>query len=961
MLIAAGGTLQLKSRPPREKLILTIDQFFTALAEVHHSNAAGVVLSGMESDGTAGLKAIKDQGGITFAQLPASAAFPDMPQHAADAAAADFVLPPEQIPGKLIKLQESFHYFSPDEEDQQDNAIEEGFRQILTMLLVSAGADFSFYKQSTIRRRIVRRMVILKLENIPTYLQFIKSNRPELDLLFQDLLIPVSSFFRDPVAYGNLKENVFPEMLNNKSVNAPLRIWVAGCSTGQEPYSIAISLFEYLSESAAQLKIQIFASDISERAIKKARSGMYSKKELDGISEFRLNQFFNKLDGQYQVSKAIRDMCVFAVHNMLKDPPFAKMDLISCRNVLIYFQPFLQKKALTIFHYALNDKSILWLGKSETAGQRGELFISFKKSDKFYTRKSLPGKLKDMLLKNNEKIISNENHLARKKEGKTDDFQKIANDILLAKYTPAGVIVNDQFDIVQVRGSTGTFLAPLPGKASFNIFKMAKDGLAFELRNALHKARKSQNTIIKERIVLNAGHKQISIEVIPLVNAIEPHFMILFREDAAVSFSTAPAILTKSGKARRDENKSGIRQLERELEHAHEDMRSLTEEQESANEELQSSNEELLSGSEELQSLNEELETSREEIQSTNEELVTVNQELYESNAELDLNRKFAEATIAVLHEPLIVIDKNAKIGSANNAFYKTFQLTEEETLGKFLFQLQNNAWDIPELKAALNQIKDVGEKMIEVEITFELLGFGERVVIFNMQPLNRANGEKLTVLALNDVTLLREKNLKENVNAIVNAQQEERRRIAEVLHNELGQLLSMAKLKIPSVHNEAAGLVNQAITKVRTLSYELVPPVLEEFGLEAAVKDMIAPQLNDANIEFTLVITGLKKRIDPVMEITAYRIVQELLNNVVKHAKSTRLELKIACIANNISISLIDNGIGFPEREDKQDKKGFGLMYISGRVHLLHGKINITSEKQQGTKVLIDLPLEKR
>ena len=766
ILVATDGVLKLSPRSAKGSLNLPIDIFFSSLAEVHQAQAIGVVLSGTGADGTAGLKDIKDQGGLTIAQDPASAGYDGMPQSAIDAGIVDFILIPEKISQKLMELRQSFTLASSDgAASEKDKINDAGFRQILSLLKVRVGVDFNFYKQTTVRRRIIRRMIMLQLETITEYLDYLKKNKPELDILFQDLLIPVTSFFRDPTTFDTLCDTGFPEIIENKPAGTPLRFWIAGCSTGQEAYSIAICLHEYLNDHISSGKVQIFATDLSEKAIKKARTGIYSKKELEGMSDNRLQQFFIKADGQYQVKKPVRDMCIFAVHNFLKDPPFAKMNFISCRNVLIYLEPFLQKKALTLFHYALNDKGILLLGKSETTGNASDMFITFGKKDKFFAKKNLPGTFINVTTEKSETAFTDKNFFMRSKEGKTQDFQKNADDILLQKYTPVGVVVNDQFDIVQFRGATGEYLEPSPGKPSLNVLKMAREGLSFEIRNALHKAKTTREPFIKEGIPINEGNKLVTIEVVPLLNTIDLHFLILFRSSPAIAEGVDLATaLPGNGDSPNGAfqnpplggGRAGLRilQLEKELAQAREDMRSITEEQEAANEELQSSNEELLSGSEELQSLNEEMETSKEEMQSTNEELITVNQELYDRNEELNQSRRFAEATLAVLHEPLLVLDKNFLIKSANASFYKTFQLTEDETLGKNLFQLQDNGWEITGLRKELVKIHKEKEKMIEVEIDFSFPVVGERTICFNIQPINRESGEQLILLALNDITL---------------------------------------------------------------------------------------------------------------------------------------------------------------------------------------------------------------
>ncbi|MEO6869020.1 MAG: chemotaxis protein CheB, partial [Ginsengibacter sp.] len=703
MLTASDGILHLGSRTDKKKNNLAIDVFFSSLAEVHGAQSIGVILSGTGTDGTAGLENIKNYGGITFAQDAETAAYNAMPQSAIDAGIVDFVLSPEKIVTKLVELQQTYNNLSLVNSTEADKINEEGFRRVLAMIRMRLGVDFNFYKQSTIRRRIIRRIAILKLNTIEDYQKHLKKDATELDLLFQDLLIQVTSFFRDPEAYDVLCNKILPEIIKIKSNDNVLRIWVPGCASGQEAYSIAICLNDFLSNYPIPVKVKIFGTDISEKAIAKARNGVYSKAEIEGVSDSRLKEFFNKTDGHYQLTKQIRDMCIFAVHNFLKDPPFAKMNLISCRNVLIYLEPFLQKKSFTLFHYALMEKGFLLLGKSESVGIMSELFNDFDKKNKFFVRKSTPGRFMNVLSGRNETALTNKNFFFRDKKDKTDDYQKSADEILLSKYTPAGVVVNSQFDIVQFRGSTGAYLEASPGKASLDVLKMAREGLGFEIRNGLQKAKSTGEPFVKHGLPIQKGKKVISIEVIPLLDTIDLHYLILFRDQTpenSIDEEESENGIKPQGAKQREKSKKDLKsvridQLEKELAQARKDMLRITEEQEAANEELQSSNEELLSGSEELQSLNEELETSKEELQSTNEELITINQELYDRIDQLNKARKFSDSIISVLHEPLLVLDRSFIIKRANEAFYKTFRLSESQTLGKILFELQDNTWAI--------------------------------------------------------------------------------------------------------------------------------------------------------------------------------------------------------------------------------------------------------------------------
>jgi two-component system, chemotaxis family, CheB/CheR fusion protein len=760
-LTAFDGRLQLSPRPPKDKKNMPIDVFFTSLAEVHQEQAIGVVLSGSAADGTLGLKQIKDHGGLTFVQDPQSATFGGMPQSAIDADVADFVLPPEQIAlqlGALTKtLRNGLIEESPDGQPDKKDA----FKELLYLLRIRKGTDFTYYKQTTIQRRIVRRMGLNKIEGIADYIRYFKENIAEQELLYQDLLIPVTGFFRDPQAYETLSESVFPLLFKGREFGSPVRIWIAGCATGEEPYSIAMSLHEWLGERIADRKIQIFASDVSEVSVSRARGGVYSKREVAGLSEERLHRFFVKINGSFQINKSIRDMCIFARHNFLKDPPFAKMDLISCRNVLIYMESFLQKKALTTFHYALNENGYLLLGKSETVSPASDLFVAFRKADKLYSRKSVPAKISPVAVDLIDRASTNKPDQPGSRPGR-DDFQKSADELLLARYTPSGVVINEQMDILQFRGSTGAWLEPPPGKPSLNVLRMAREGLSFELRNALSKAKANNKAETKEHIPVQVlgVQKRVTLEVIPLPNTVEPYYLILFRDELPVS-ETKVAADGLSSPAERQNNAESehIEQLERELAQLREDMKAITEDQDAANEELQSTNEELLSGSEELQSLNEELETSKEEIQSTNEELTTLNQELFDRNDQLNLSRIYAESIVATIREPLIVLDRDMKVKTANPAWFKKFGALEEQTEGRLLYSLGNGQWDLPELRRMLENVRLMSEKITDFEIKYVMEGQGERVLLLNASRIFREdNAELMLLVAIEDVTETRKR-----------------------------------------------------------------------------------------------------------------------------------------------------------------------------------------------------------
>ncbi|MEP6750742.1 MAG: chemotaxis protein CheB, partial [Bacteroidota bacterium] len=772
MLVANDGVLELSPRPEksRNERNLPIDLFFTSLAEVHQSHAIGVVLSGTASDGTLGLKAIKEHGGITFAQDEASAAYEGMPHSAVLAGVVDFILPPGEIPNKLKEILGKV-ILNDDELQNISLPEEETIKQIFTLLRIRKGTDFTYYKQTTIRRRILRRMAINKKEDYSGYLNYLRNSKQEQDFLYQDLLIPVTSFFRDTKVFDNLCNTVFPAIIRDKTGSESVRIWIAGCSTGEEVYSIAVCFKELLDEQFpvnSHLRVQIFATDISEPAISKARAGIYSKNCVKGLSEKQLRDFFTKLNGDYHANKVIRDMCVFAVHNFLKDPPFSKIDFVSCRNVLIYMEPYLQKRALTTFHYALNNRAVLLLGKSETTGSVPDLFAALDKTNKLFTRNDTPGSFVHTVIQRSEEKTPGLNAKV-KRENSRNDFQKTADDIILNSYTPAGVVIDDAMNIVHFRGSTGNYLDPSPGKASLNLLKMAKEGLAFELRNILHKAKKENETVVKDNIPVkvNGSLQNITIEAIPLPNMTEPHYLILFRETFSPAKGKLAVVSSKVAAIRKNDEKDlRIKQLELELAQVRDDMRSITEDQETVNEELQSSNEELLSSSEEMQSLNEEMETSKEELQSTNEELTVVNQEMIGLNEQVTAARDYAEAIVATVHEPLLVLTKSLRIKSANDAFYKTFQVNVRETEGCLIYELGNRQWNIAALKDMLEHILPHKTKLQNFEVIHSFPHIGERIMRLNAREMMRGNeDEKLILLAIEDITesILAEKKIAES------------------------------------------------------------------------------------------------------------------------------------------------------------------------------------------------------
>jgi two-component system, chemotaxis family, CheB/CheR fusion protein len=645
-MVISRGFLQLLPREEARGQHRPIDFFLRSLAKDHGHRAIGVILSGTATDGTLGLEAIKAEGGITFAQ-DNTAQQSSMPQSAVASGCVDFVLPPDEIAREIGRIARH-PYVAPDR--RKAPAGEPDLSKILEILRKVKGVDFSLYKANTLYRRITRRMVLHKLQGLQDYARLLRKNPGEVEALYQDTLIKVTSFFRNPETFAALKARVLPKLFKNRSGQEPLRVWVPGCSTGEEAYSIAIAFAELAAARGSQLPVQVFATDLNEECIDKARAGVYSQNIAHDVSPERLQRFFAEVDGSYRISKPIRDMCVFARHNVLTDPPFSQIDLISCRNLLIYLEPALQQKLVPRLHYALKPAGFLLLGNSETIGSYRALFEAEDVKHKIYVRK--PG-THPVTLGQAAGLYQGRGALGHgpgrlQPAGAGTDVQTEADRILLARYAPPGVLVNAGLEILRFRGDTGPYLAPAPGKASLNLLRMAREGLLVTLRAAINRARKDSVPVREEgvRVKSDGGTWEVNLEVVPVKgsSAGEGGFLVLFEEPAPPPTSLprgnrgrvkAPKPRTRTAAGEEAAERENAR-LARELAATGEYLQSVIEQQEAANEELQSANEEVQSANEELQSINEELETSKEEIQSSNEELATVNDELQNRNLELN-------------------------------------------------------------------------------------------------------------------------------------------------------------------------------------------------------------------------------------------------------------------------------------------------------------------------------------
>jgi two-component system CheB/CheR fusion protein len=619
------GALHLLERIAPQGLHLPIDFFFRSLADDQQERSVGVILSGMGSDGTFGLRAIKEKGGGTFVQEPASSKFDGMPKSAMAAGMVDVVAPVEMLPGKILAYLQSTPLIAKSGLAKADKA-RSGLEKILILLRDQTGHDFSLYKNIAVYRRIERRMGIHQIDKIATYIRFLQENPQEVGLLFKELLIGVTGFFRDPGAWEKLKTEVIPAILTERPGRQALRAWVVGCATGEEAYSLAIVFKEALEQlkPALNISLQIFATDLDGDAIEKARAAVFPSNIASDVSPERLNKFFIQVEHGYRVSKSIREMVIFAPQNLIMDPPFTKIDLLSCRNLLIYLSPELQKGLLPLFHYSLNPGGVLLLGKSETVGEFTDLFAMLDDRARLYRRidsplRTKPVKFSSALLP----ALHAPEAATVSKPG--FNLQALADQLLLQKYSPAAVLVNERGDILYISGRTGKYLEPAAGKVNWNIFAMAREGLRYELDGAFQKALRQTDAVTIQNVgVRTNGEMQvvdITVQAIAEPAALRGSVMIVFT-DVAMAHE-----VKGSGKATRSSSVM-LMQMERELEQARQEaritrdeMQTFQEEARCANEEMQSMNEELQSTNEELQMLNHELSVKVNDLSRLNNDM----------------------------------------------------------------------------------------------------------------------------------------------------------------------------------------------------------------------------------------------------------------------------------------------------------------------------------------------------
>lgn len=930
---------------------LPVDFFFRSLARVQGNRAIGVILSGTASDGVAGMKAIKAEGGITFAQDSESAKYFGMPQSSIATGAVDFVLTPELIADHLARLAR-FPYLklrvtqkeTPPLARPREEA--DPRAQLFALLKRDFHVDFSEYKQSTVDRRIQRRLALHTLDNLKDYLAYIAAHPDELRALYQDMFIGVTSFFREPGFFQTLHKNVLPKLLKNRPSDSPIRIWVPGCSTGEEVYSIAITLLEHLRHRVDLYPIQIFGTDINEESIKKARLGIYLPNIAAEVGPVRLRRYFVKTAQGYQVSKTVRDMCIFAKHDVTRDPPFSRLDLICCRNVLIYLGPRVHQRLLPLFHYSLKPSGSLCLGSAESIGPFLHLFRLLNRRQRIYAKKPMALLPRFEAMHEDTPVLLRSPRPATRDTPAPAEFQKeTADRIVLNHYAPPSVVVNENLEILQFRGHTSTFLEPAPGAASLNLYKMAREGLLAGLRSAMQTAIKKGVQARADGLHLETDSREVvvNIHVVPITPAAAGGrtFLVLFEQPGAAPFSDSSRAQT--GKSLRHHvARDRAARYREELASTKAYLQSVIENQEASNEELRSLNEEMMSTNEELQSTTEELETANEELQSANEELTTLNEELQSTNAELAVANNDILNLLNSMAVGVILLDRTLCIRRFTPAAKRRLNLVPAD-IGRRLSEIRL-PFDAPELGRLLPQVIETGQAQV-----WEAQANDGRWYSLQIRPyLTSENQIDGAILIVRDVA-------------------EDVTRLAHEIHDTLAQNLAGIILQLEGAdqvfmedaqasRNHIQRALREArsgLAQARQAIQALHPSAGED--LSRAIRLFIDELTSGTSVTAKLSVQGEPRRLPVATAENLFRMAQEAVRNAVNHGKPSEILVLLIYDPEAVRLVVEDNGQGFSTNSPLP--AGRGLAFLKERTQSVGGRLSLRSEPGKGARVEVSVP----
>lgn len=1068
-----------------------IDLFFRSLAQ-QHGDGFGVILSGGGSDGALGIKAIKEGGGLILVQDPQEAAYASMPNAAIATGVVDAVLPIRELASRLAdlthlkrRIQQRLGTEPPAVLDGDD---EQTLARILAHLHTRTSHDFSKYKRTTVVRRLGRRMQIQRKETLGDYLAFLRQNVEEVQALFHDLLISVTTFFRDPEAFEALREQVISKFLEAEAENSHVRVWVPACATGEEAYSIAILLLEEAERREVWPTLRIFASDLDEGALATAREGRYPLTIEADVSPERLQRFFVKEDHHYRVAKEVRDCVLFATHSVLRDPPFSRLNLVSCRNLLIYLDRDLQQYVFDVLHYALRPSGYLFVGSAETVEHS-----SFRPLDKKHCLYQVRQKAPHELLHLPDLMVSPlRSHLpaGSKRSRRETPPAPVLHQKLLEELAPPSLLVDEKRHVLHLSETAGRFFQPSSGVLSHDVTELVRPELRPELRAALYRAFEQNETGLSPFIPVqfNGTPRQVAVLVQPRRGEGDGErlALVVFLDGGQVTSTDIPP----GGEA----SPEALYQLQEELRQMQTQMDVMQKEHGAAHEEILTANEELQSVNEEYRSTVEELETSKEELQSLNEELETVNSELrhrleelslthndlenlmtateiatlfldldlhiyrftprladlfrvtgndlgrpigdfthrldYEgleadarqvikqlmhlerevrsqdggwylvryrpyrtgdnkiagvvitfvdvterkrAEAEVQAARVYAERIVETVHEALVILNPDLRVKSANAAFYEQFRVRPQETEGRLIYELGNGQWNIPELCTLLEAVLPENSSFTDYEVSHDFQSIGPRVMLLNGRRLDHVQHILLTI---EDVTKRRqaETQLRQLASRLTLAEQAERHRLSQLLHEDVQQILYAIQLKLGFVNQsietgqreqlrgqaeQTIALIDEAIAKIRQLSVDLSPPVLPHEGLAEALGWLVTQMRELHGLRVEVEAEQRFRLADEGLRMLLFQIIRELLFNVVKHAATHQAKVTLRQEADQLVIGISDDGRGFEvEPVEAGRGNGLGLHSVRERLGLIGGHMAIVSKPGDGTQIIISVPV---